>query len=199
MQIPIPPAPKYTVWDNDVPIIINKNYIDVFINDSIIEPYVYNELYYTLTNACKTDIITINLSTFGGVIDSAFMIIDAINRSKGTVIVRLTGTVASAGTMIALACDDIEVAEHTAFMIHNYSGGMTGKGHEMKARQEFQDESLNNTFKTFYSGFLTDEEISDVIDGKDMWMGKDEVLKRWSDRQTYLEGGVDTPIPEEED
>jgi len=39
-------------------------------------------------------------------------------------------------------------------MIHNYSGGMSGKGHEMKARQKFTDEHLNDAFKYFYKGFF---------------------------------------------
>ncbi len=50
----------------------------------------------------------------------------------------------------------------------------------MKARQEFVDNSLNIAFTSFYTGFLTDVEMKHVIDGKDMWMGKDEVLQRWS-------------------
>ena len=50
----------------------------------------------------------------------------------------------------------------------------------MKARQEFMDSSLNDAFKAFYLGFLTEEEMASVIDGKDMWIGKDEVITRWS-------------------
>ncbi len=52
--------------------------------------------------------------------------------------------------------------------------------HEMKARQEFIDRSLNDAFKSFYTGFLTDKEMTEVIDGRDMWMGKDEIIERWS-------------------
>ena len=48
----------------------------------------------------------------------------------------------------------------------------------MKARQEFVDAALNTSFKVFYKDFLTEEEMEAVIDGKDMWMGKDEVIAR---------------------
>ena len=50
----------------------------------------------------------------------------------------------------------------------------------MKARKEFIDSSLKAAFESFYQGFLTEKEMKDVIDGKDMWMGKDEVIERWS-------------------
>lgn len=52
--------------------------------------------------------------------------------------------------------------------------------HEMKARQEFSDRSLEIAFKDFYTGFLTEEEIREVIGGKDLWISEDEVLERWA-------------------
>lgn len=168
------------VWDLDVPIITNRYHTDAYILDGIDEPALYNELCHNLRTAERGDTFTLHLNTPGGMIDSAFMIVDAIKASKAKVTAYLTGTVASAGTLITMACDNIIVADHTSFMIHNYSGGAHGKGHEMKARQEFIDSSLNVAFASFYTGFLTEAEMKNVIDGKDMWMGKDEVLARWS-------------------
>jgi len=181
IQMPIkaiPPSER--VWDLDVPIITNRFHTDAYILDGIDEPALYNELCHKLRTAERGDTFTLHLNTPGGMIDSAFMIVDAIKASKAKVTAYLTGTVASAGTLITMACDNIIVADHTSFMIHNYSGGLGGKGHEMKARQEFVDNSLNTAFTAFYTGFLTDVEMKNVIDGKDMWMGKDEVLTRWS-------------------
>jgi len=168
------------VWNWEVPLVTNRFHTDAYILDSIEEPAVYSELCHKLRTAEKGDTFTIHLNTPGGMIDSAMMIIDAIKASKAKVTAQLTGTVASAGTIIALSCDQVAVADHTAFMIHNYSGGLSGKGHEMKARQEFIDSSLKAAFESFYQGFLTEKEMKDVIDGKDMWMGKDEVIERWS-------------------
>lgn len=69
-------------------------------------------------------------------------------------------------------------------MIHNYSAfGMQGKGHEMKARQNFVDRELNRTFKDYYIGFLSEEEINDVIEGKDIWLNFEEVNDRWATKK----------------
>lgn len=186
-----------TVWDEAVPIVKGGFHTDVYLCDDIKEPLDYAELYHILHKAEKGETVTLHINTPGGMIDSAFMIIDAIKASKATVTAYLTGTVASAGTMISLACDRLVVADHTSFMIHNYSAGMMGKGHEMKARQEFTDKSLNEAFKTFYCGFLSDKEMEEVIDGKDMWMGKTEVLQRWNSRIALLNELESEPKTEE--
>jgi hypothetical protein len=47
---------------------------------------------------------------------------------------------------------------------------------------EFTDTQLNAAFTTIYGGFLTPHEMELVIAGKDIWMGKEEVLARWKAR-----------------
>lgn len=116
------------IWDLQVPIIETDSTIEAYLADEIIEPYEYNELCYVLTHTSADKTVYLNITTPGGILDSAFKIIDAIQQSNAKVIARLSGTVASAGTVIALACDDLIVADHTAWMSHNYSGGSAGKG-----------------------------------------------------------------------
>ena len=176
-EIPTKPT---RIWDLVVPIVYTNEgkTIDAYISCDIGDSYHYNELCHVLKCATSDNIIHIHINTHGGVVDSALMIADAITKSKASVCAHLSGTVASSGTMIALACNEFVVSPQLAFMIHNYSGGMAGKGHELKARQNFMDHHLNGVFTTFYLGFLTQKEIADVIDGTDIWMGAEEVLKR---------------------
>ena len=180
------------IWDLAVPIIVDKpsKTIAAYIAGAIDEPYQYNELCYQLQNAPDDYTVTLHINTPGGIIDSAFMIAEAITSCKAKVIGKLSGTVASAGTMITMVCDEVSITPHLSFMIHNYSGGMAGKGHEMKARQKFTDEHLNDAFKAFYSGFLSDDEMEKVIEGTDMWMGSSEVVERWTARVESVKGGA---------
>ena len=48
----------------------------------------------------------------GGIIDSAFQLTDVVKSSGATIIGHLFGIAASAGTIIALACDQLKVADH---------------------------------------------------------------------------------------
>lgn len=180
ITLPQPATPPTRVWDIYVPIVTSKNVSHVYITEPIDEPSYYNELCFLLDSATEQDTINIHINTPGGIIDSAVMIINSIKNSKANVVGHLAGTVASAGTMIALSCNSLKVANHTTFMIHNYSGGLRGKGHELKAQQAFVDASLEAFFKDVYGNFLSPKEIREVIDGKDMWINSEEVLARFN-------------------
>lgn len=186
---------KHTIWDNLVPIVAHDNGdLEVYLTDSIDEPSVFAELCHRLRLAPASSTVTLHINTPGGIIDSALMIIDAMTASKAHIIGCLTGSVASAGTIIALACDELVLGQHLTFMIHNYSGGMVGKGHEMKAHQEFVDRNLNDAFKSLYAGFLSPKEMQAIIDGRDMWLNADEVATRWAARQALLATPTDTVV-----
>ena len=167
------------IWDLYVPYVKSTNQLDVYLNTGIDEPSYYSEICYILSTLTEDETVYFHINTPGGILDSAFQLVDAIKGCRAITIAKLTGTVASAGTIIALSCDKLIVAEHTSFMIHNYSAGAYGKGNELKARQEHIDKSTNDAFKEFYSGFLTDKEVKEVINGKDIWLTADEVRMRW--------------------
>lgn len=187
MQIPVlfQTDPK-SIWELDVPIVRENNKITCYLTNEILSPEAYNELSYTLLTASESTEVTLHINTPGGEIDSAVMIRDAIANSKAKVTAYLTGTVASAGTIIALGCDELIVSKNLGFMIHNYSAGLVGKGNELKQRQAFMDRTMEKAFNDFYLGFLTAEEIESVIEGRDMWMDEDEVSIRWASYKEHI-------------
>ena len=174
---------KHSVWDEYVPIITSGRHSDVYLNDIIEAPHVYNQLMHQFSTAYPGDTFKLHINNGGGYADTAFMLVDAIRNSAATVDAKLSGTVASSATIITMACNSIEVVPHTSFMIHNYSGGASGKGNEIKQQIDFTDAALNSAFRDIYGGFLTPLEMDFVIAGKDYWMGREEVLARWAARK----------------
>lgn len=168
-----------SIWEDHIPIAINGREIDAYIMAEIVNPIEYNELCHLLRNANSKEVIRLHINTPGGRLDSATMIIDAIAASDAYIIGVLSGSVASAGTMIALACDELECSSYLEFMIHYFSGGTGGKGNEIKAHSNFIDKHMPMVFKKMYAGFLTNKEIEDMIEGKDIWLNGDEVLARF--------------------
>lgn len=170
-------------WDEHAPVISKGNQHMIYLTSAFEEPSMYNKLCYTLHNANEYDEFIFIINSPGGMLDSTFMVIDAIKNTAAKTTAKLVGTVASASTIIALSCDEVITSSNLAFMIHNYSSAMQGKGHEMKARQRFIDNQLESSFKNYYLGFLSEEEIIDVIDGKDFWFNEHEVNKRWKNKK----------------
>ncbi len=64
------------------------------------------------------------------------------------------------------------------FMFHNYSGGLVGKGGEIHDAATYERKWSENLWKSEYKDFLTETEIASMLDGKDLWMDGDEVLRR---------------------
>jgi len=170
-----------TVWDMPVPIIYEprKQKYDVFLTTEITQPAAYDELCYRLSIASPEETFHFHLITPGGELDSALRLYDAIKNTKAHTTGHLSGSVNSAGTLITMALDDIYVAPFTSFMIHYYSGGVSGKGNELKQRQQFMDNLLESLMFSIYEGFLSDKEIESLIEGTDIWLTDKDVMERW--------------------
>jgi len=182
IEIPKDKNEYRSVWDKPVGIVkVNSYLYRVYILDEIYAPVEYGELVELFHDLDEDVTVEVYLNTNGGSLDSAIMLIDTMKNSKTKVIGKLSGTVASAGTMLTMAFDEVEVAPYTSFMIHNYSsGGVSGKGNELKMQQAFIDKETAKLFKEVYKGFLTPREIKKVINDQDMWMDKEEVERRFA-------------------
>ena len=166
-------------WDKQTPIVSKGKVVTVFLNDEIYEPGAYNELCYTLENTVA-DEVRLYMNNGGGQLDSMLSIIASMERCGCEITGVLSGTVASAATMIALQCDKLEVADHTSWLTHYYSSGTGGKGNEIKAKHDFESIEIPKLFKQIHKDFLTPSEITRVIDGKDIWLNKDQILERFA-------------------
>ena len=99
----------------------------------------------------------------------------------------MTGSVASAGTIITMECDTIEVAPYAEFMIHNYSHSTSGSGAQVKEYVTFTDNEFKKAVADIYSGFLTEEEMYDISErDKEIWLNQKQVLERWTTKKDHL-------------
>ena len=185
LQIELP-KDKLRIWDEYVPIINKGRVIDVYLTDGIDIPSTYNELLATFNAAFEGDTINLYINNGGGAIDSAFMLADAMTRCEAHIVGHISGTVASAATMLTMYCDEIRVAPFTSFMVHNYSHGTSGSGNQVKEYVNFADRELVAAIKVIYAGFLTEEEMASISeDDKEIWLNTQEVEDRWVTKQHH--------------
>ena len=187
MAIKIPKTAE-TIWELPVPILREGNLIRCYLTDDISTPFDYNQLCYALETATAEDTVRLYLNTPGGVIDTATMLVDAMKNSAAKVVGYLSGGVHSSGTMIALNCDELVVADHLDFMVHTYSTAIQGKGSDLKSFQDHMDKSIKSLITETYSGFLSKTELRKVLSGEELWFNKSEVVRRFELRKQYLKG-----------
>lgn len=159
---------------------ITLNIYHFYIIDEIEEPSKFLDLINILKTAEEHDQIFIYLNTPGGSLTTTLQILSAMNQSMATIITCIEGEVCSAGTLIFLAGHKYIVNPNCTFMIHNYSQWAGGKGNELTLRVKYSEQHFNKLAYSIYSGFLTDDEIKSVLDGKDYWMDSDEIIRRLS-------------------
>lgn len=182
------PKNKTRIWDLYVPILKSTDgrHKTIYITEAFTSPCEYNEACHELRTALPGDTIDIIINSPGGYTGSAFMLVDAIKNSKATITAHLSGEVASAATIVTMACDDIVVADHTSFMVHNYSHGAAGTGAQVKEYVNFIDTEFTEAVKIIYAGFLTPKEMTTISkQDKEIWLNKKEVLERWNNKLAY--------------
>ena len=159
----------------------------VYIDKDIAEVEEYAELTHLLQTAGKSDVFVFNINTSGGLLHTVLQLIDAIMLTEATCYGSLSGTVASAGTMLALAMDDLNIGFNLEFMVHYYSGGTVGKGNELQSQADFSNKRFKELYNNIYRGFLTQREINKVVNGTDIYLTSSEVTERWHKRLDLMQ------------
>lgn len=166
-------------WDKCVPIVVKGDVVTVYMNEEVYEVDTYNELCYMLEHT-KARQVRLCMNNGGGQMDTMKSLLHSMSKCQAEIVGVLSGTVASAATMIALHCDKLEIADYTDWLTHYYSGGTGGKGNEIKAKHDYESIEIPKMFRQIHKGFLTPAEINRVIDGKDIWLNKEQVLERFT-------------------
>lgn len=177
-----------TIWDSYCPLITEGATTTAYITEMIGEASYYNELIHKLYNAQDHEKFNLIINTPGGVVDAGLAIRNAIMASKAFVTAKITGSVASAGTMITLACDDLDIEPNVSFMCHEISmSGVSGKFSDIHTMQEFYKAHFAQMSKDIYKDFLSEEELTQMHSGKELWLNGEDVQQRWLEMHTPSE------------
>jgi len=158
------------------PIISSTTYI--YLSGTITNAENFIEEIQAIKEAEVGDSVEIFINSGGGYVHTAVQLCNAIASCKGVVTGHIEGICHSAATYVFLSCDEWKVNENCMMMIHNYTGGAYGKGEELKADVLGTDKWIAGIMKDIYTNFITKKELKKVINGKDMYLTSEEILKR---------------------
>jgi ATP-dependent protease ClpP protease subunit len=157
---------------------VNLSQITVPIDEPIRGAKYYRQVCYRISQLSEHDSVKFIINSPGGDLDGLVSILHAMKASEVETHAEITGICHSAASMLALSCDNIFVSPYATMMVHYVSFGAIGQGAHVRDRVKHTLDFTEALFKDTYSGFLTDSEISEVIEGKELWMGAEEISKR---------------------
>lgn len=138
----------------------------------------YIELIRFLKCASPEDILILEINNGGGSVDVCLTLCSAITESEAHVVAKCTGIVASAAATIAAACDSQDVDNDCSILVHCGSFGASGKTNDTVAYSKHVEQVIRRMLRRYFTGVLTEEEITSVEQGKEFWMFGDEFLER---------------------
>ena len=155
---------------------------EYYLSDEIGEPSDYIGWFHEIRNCRPTDLIKLHINCPGGNLFTTIQFMQALSETEAHIIVSVEGACMSAATLIFLMADEYMITNHSMFLFHNYSAGTAGKGGEMYHGMVHERNWSANLFKDLYIDFLTENEIKDMLEDKDIWMNANEVLARLEKR-----------------
>jgi len=149
-----------------------------YLSGAITEPSDYVKMIHIIHSSPPQDTIYIHLNTPGGYLHTGIQMANAFRSSEATVICSLEGEAHSLGSLIFLAADQFIVHDNTTMMIHNFSGGVYGKGKEAEMEMIATLEWFSDIGDKYYIPFLTKKEFEGIINDQDIWLHADEIRTR---------------------
>lgn len=152
-----------------------------------ITPESLHDLLYGTEDTLPED-VHIRLNSYGGSCNAAVRMFDDIRSYPGNVMITISGTAASAATVVAMAADRLEMTPGSLFMIHDPSTVAYGNERDMdeaKAVLHACKESILNMYGTRIR--VSREDAADMMSATS-WMDANEAFDKG-----FVDGITETP------
>jgi ATP-dependent Clp endopeptidase proteolytic subunit ClpP len=128
---------------------ISENKAELNINDEIGFWGITHQDFTNQLNEVGDKDIQLNIASYGGAVTDAFAIYNSLKAHKGRVTANIYGDSASSATFIAMAADEIKIAENVMFLIHNVWGGVTGEADDLRKAADDMDKVNANIIDVY--------------------------------------------------
>lgn len=157
--------------------------IDVYIDESVYGPEYYRSVVHAIRNSTENDLIRFRINSNGGDLQGLQSLLSAIWSTDAITEAYIDGSCHSAASLLALNCDNIYVSPVAEMLCHHVRFGTGGKMVDVRGYLDhvakLSEELLRNTYKDF----LSDVELNDIINGKELYLTADEIVTRLEYKQ----------------
>ena len=177
------------------------NQYTVHLDEDFVQPSYYRSVCNMLDHAQEGDEVIFKVSSRGGALVGLQMLLEAIKNTQAHTVALLVGQCYSAASIFVLHCDDIAVTDSADMMVHSVSYGVGGKNSDVLAHVAHITKTSEKLIRGTYEYFLSEEEIVDVINGKELYFDADEIRERLTLREQLrdiveqdIQKALDAPV-----
>ena len=154
--------------------------------DAVAEVYIFNEIgAYGITaqdfisemKEYKDTPVNLRINCIGGDVFDGMAMYNIIKKREAKTTAYIEGIAASMGSVIALAADEVVMAENSLFMIHNAWGGAMGEAEDMRKTASVL-EKISGEIASIYKRKtrLSLDRITDMMD-EETWLNAEEAYE----------------------
>ena len=150
-------------------------------------PSQYRSIVQMLLNASESDTVELLFNSRGGRLDGLQTLLEAIKITKAETTAVLMGECASAASILALHCNNVHVTDSASMLCHHLSLHVGGKHNDVVAHLEHITRTSLNLMRSAYEGFLSEQELAEMIKGREIYLDASEIVEHLEARQEYWE------------
>ena len=140
-----------------------------------------------ILDATQNDVIEVYcLGCGGGSADSIIMLLNALAQSPAHTVTILEGHNASAASMPMMVTDEVRIGMYSSVMFHNVAGGVIGNMTNTAEAAKFYEQNYNRFFADLYNGFFSEEELSSIRQGREIYLDAESIQERLDKRREIL-------------
>ena len=148
----------------------------------------FSEEIMALEEANENDIVMVQISSPGGSLETCDFLCRRMEECRAPIVVEIGLTCASAASALMLQADDWIIHDSSTAMVHacSYSPGY-GKESDVRASVNYTDRINREWLERTYKGFVSDQELLQILDGKDLYFYADDLRERLPKYKEYRE------------
>lgn len=132
-----------------------------------------------ILEATENDIVEVYcLGCGGGSADSIIMLLNALASTPAHTVTILEGHNASAASMPMMVTDSVRLGMYASVMFHSVAGGVFGHMANTAEAAKFYEQHYSKFFNDLYSNFLTEEELTLIQNGREIYLNSEQIEER---------------------
>lgn len=172
--------------------VVSRSYMNTEYKIRIARPITdiddFDEEIAALEEAEENSLVYMQVSSPGGSLETCDFICNRMDECRAPIIAEIGFLAASAASAIVLKADDWVVKDSSVMMVHaaSYSPGY-GRECEIRTSVTHTERINREWVERTYQGFLSEEQLAQVLDGKDLYFYADDLREMLPKYKEYRE------------